>query len=195
MALQVSGTTFRVFRDDTVFADPLGGARAPDGQNRHDTGDYRVSTLIRLTSEGPPFDALLRFGTRLPTTDNRVGLERDRTDFFSTLAGRYRSGPLAVTAEAGIAILGTRSETMEQVDPLLYALSAGYRIGPVIPTVELVGQHDTRSGSELRGTEDLSEVRLGLRTHGSQWLQLTLVRGLTEFSPDYGLTLQVGFSG
>lgn len=195
VAFQVSGTAYRVFRDETVFADPLGGARAPDGRNRHDTGDYLVSTLIRLTSEGRPFDALLRFGTRLPTTDNRVGLERDRTDFFSTLAARYRSGPLFLTAEAGIGIMGTRDDRLEQVDPLLYALSAGYRIGPVTPVVEMVGQHDTRTGSALRGTEDLSELRLGLRTHGSRWLKLTLVRGFAEFSPDYGLTLQVGFSG
>ena len=195
VALQVSGTAFRVFRDEAVFAAPLGGARAPDGRRRQDTGDYRVSTLIHLTPGEGSLDAVLRFGARLPTTDNRVGLERDRTDFFSTLAGRYRRGPVVLTAEAGIGILGTRNSRIEQVDPLLYALSAAYRTGAVTSLFEVVGQHDTRRASALRGTEDLSELRLGVRTHGSRWLQLTFVRGLTVFSPDYGLVFQVGISG
>lgn len=194
VGLQVSGTAFRVFRDDTVFADPLGSTRAPDGHHRSDTGDYRVSTLIRIGSGDGPIDALVRFGVRLPTTDNQEGLERDRTDVFATVAGRWERGPLRLAGEAGIGILGTRDPHREQVDPILYTVSAGYRLGPLTPVLEVLGQHDTRSGSALRGTEDLSEIRLGLRTHGPHWLHLTLVRGLTDFSPDYGVVLGVGIS-
>lgn len=192
VALQLSGTAFRVFRDEAVFAEPLDGTRPPDGRHRIDTGDYQVSTLVGLLPDDRTFDALIRFGARLPTTDNGVGLERDRTDFFGTVAGRYTRGRLSAAAEAGIGIMGTRDAQMEQVDPILYAGSVAYRWGPVSPRLEVVGQHDTRSGSDLRGTEDLSELRAGLKVLGEPWVQLTLVRGLTAFSPDWGVTLRVG---
>lgn len=192
VALQVSGTAFRAFQDETVFAEPLDGTRSPDGRDRYDTGDYQLATVVGLLPYGGNYDALLRFGARLPTTDNGVGLERDRTDFFGTVAGRWIRGPLALSAEAGIGILGTRDARMEQVDPILYAASVAHRLGPVTPSLEIVGQHDTRAGAELRGTEDLSELRGGLRIHWKPWVELTVVRGLTAFSPDWGMAVRVG---
>ena len=192
VAVQVSGTALRTFRDEAVFAEPLDGTRPPDGRYRYDTGDYQLSTVVGLLPREGGFDALLRFGARLPTTDNGVGLERDRTDFFGTVAGRWARGPLALSAEAGIGILGTRDARMEQVDPVLYAASVAHRLGPVTPSLKIVGQHDTRAGAELRGTEDLSELRAGLRVHWEPWVELTVVRGLTAFSPDWGMAIRMG---
>src|SRR5262245_54555033 len=80
--LEFAGTPQRIFEDDSVFAAPAGGAEAPPvNRRRHDSGDYRVSTVIPLFDRR--VQAVLRFGTRLPTTDNRIGLDRDQTDFFA----------------------------------------------------------------------------------------------------------------
>lgn len=192
VALEAGGTVQRLFREDEVFAPPTGGALAePDG-TRHDSGDYRVATAVRLTGGRGAVDAAVRFGTRLPTTDNEVGLDRDQTDFFALLAARLRRGLVLLAAEGGLGVFGTRSPRLEQVDIWVYALSAEYDAGPVTPSVALLGQANGLFGPSLRGNEDLSELRLGLRVGGGRWVRLSLVRGLTEFSPSAGLLLTAG---
>ncbi|MGD2070935.1 MAG: hypothetical protein PVI57_19855 [Gemmatimonadota bacterium] len=192
-AFQLNGAAVRVFRDQSVFAEPVGGTRLGDGGRRVDAGEPRVSTIVRLTEEGGPWDGALRFGVRLPTTDDREGLERDRTDFFVTVAGRRSAGPLTATAELGMGVLGTRDTRNEQVDPLLFALGVSWNaLGWLRPGLVAVGQHDTRRGPEMRGNEDLGEVRLSVSGGEDHWVQVALVRGWTPFSPDWGVTVQTG---
>lgn len=193
VALRASGTTLRRFRDDGMFAEPVGGARSANGDPRQDAGDHRLSTVILLTEEGSALDGALRFGVRLPTTDNREGLERDQTDFFATVAGRWQRQPLTLIGEVGIGIFGTRESHHEQVDPLLYAFAAEYDLGALTPVVQLVGQNDPRSGADLRGTEDLRELRLGLRAGDERWIEVAAARGLETFSPRWGFSVRVGF--
>lgn len=191
-AFQLTGAAVRVFRDESVFAEPVGAARLGNGR-RVDAGEPRVSTIVRLTEGGGRWDGALRFGVRLPTTDDHEGLERDRTDFFVTLAGRRRVGLLTTTAEVGMGVLGTRDTRNEQVDPLLFALGVSWDTGGWLrPRLVAVGQHDTRRGPEMRGNEDLGEVRLSVSGGEDHWFRLALVRGWTPFSPDWGLTVQTG---
>jgi hypothetical protein len=191
VVLEGAGTAQRLFGDGPRFAEPTGGAGpAPDGR-RHDTGDMRVSTLVRLTGEGAAAPLVLRFGTRLPTTDNRVGLDRDATDFFALAGGglRHRRGWLA--AEAGLGIHGTRDPAWEQSDVLLYSLSAGYRGARLSPTVSLVGH---ALGSRGRGNETLAELRIGGRAGTRRWVEVRGVLGLTPFSPAAGILLAAGWT-
>ncbi|HEX2190641.1 MAG TPA: hypothetical protein VHG51_17155, partial [Longimicrobiaceae bacterium] len=54
VALEGGGTVQRFFRDERSFAPPAGDARPdPDGR-RHDTGDFRIATVVRLTPEDAP---------------------------------------------------------------------------------------------------------------------------------------------
>lgn len=192
-AVLLEGTAVRVFEDQSVFASPVAEARGFNGERRVDAGDQRLSTLLRLTSpDAERWDVALRFGVRLPTTDNRQGLERDQTDFFSTLGLRHRSGPLRLMAETGLGIWGTRDENIEQVDPVLFSAEASWNGGWWKPSVTVVGQHDTRGNPDLRGTEDLGELRARLRVGRDRWLRLGVVRGWREFSPDFGLILEAG---
>lgn len=193
VSLEAAGTVHRVFEDESVFAEPVAGTRSPNGSRRIDTGDYRLATTVRLTPERPDVMAALRFGTRLPTTNNVVGLERDQTDFFALVAGRVAHGGASLAAEAGVGIFGTSvREGFEQSDVLLYAVTAQYETRWLAPSVALVGQADGLRGWTIRGNEDLRELRLGLRTSGDYWLQAHWIRGLTDFSPRTGFVVSAG---
>lgn len=192
VALELSGTLLRVYEDDTVLTDPVGDARPPDGTRRIDAGDVRVTTLVRLSGDDASTPLFLRFGTRLPSTDNRVGLGRDQTDFFSTLAIRPVWGRWVLGAEFGMGIHGTRDTGHEQIDPLLFAVSATHAEGSFRPLLEATGQHDPRSNRDRRGNENIGEVRLGFRAGVDRWLTVLLIRGWTATSPDLGLVVRLG---
>jgi hypothetical protein len=188
-ALEVGGTVLRVFEDDSTYAEPIHDARASDGTRRTDTGEHRLGTVVRLTTASSPIDAVFRFGTRLPTTDNAQGLGRDQTDFYGTFGGRWRRAGLELTGEAGVGILETRLARPEQVDVLLYAARVAWVGERGRVWLEAVGQHDPRSAPELRGLEDLGEARLVGELGGRRLLRVTLVRGLQLASPELGVVV------
>src|SRR5690606_16136964 len=119
VVLSADGVLRRRLHVDDDFAEPDGGALPAVDGVLHDTGDFIVSTAVRLPPEDAPALAVRRFGTRLPTTDNRVGLERDATDFYATVGGRLDRGPLRASAELGVGIHGTRRSSYEQSDVLV----------------------------------------------------------------------------
>lgn len=192
VVLEAGGTVQRVFEEESRFAPAEPDVDAdPDG-TRRDAGDYRVLTAVRLTNEGAPLAAALRFGARLPTTDNTVGLDRDATDFFATLGARTARGRLAVQAEAGVGIFGTRERAFEQDDLLVYAVRAEYASGSIQPMLTVLGQQVGTGHSEIRGNESLGEVRLGVRAGGRRWALVEVVKGYTAFSPGLGVLVSAG---
>jgi hypothetical protein len=192
VVLEAGGTVQRFFDEESRFAPAEPEVQPDDDGARRDAGDYRILTAVRLTDEGAPVAAALRFGARLPTTDNTVGLDRDATDFFATLGGRTARGRLAVQAEAGVGIFGTREDAFEQDDLLIYAVRAEYAAGPVVPMLTVVGQQVGTGHSEIRGNESLGEVRLGVRAGGRRWVLAEAVAGYTDFSPGVGVLVSVG---
>ncbi len=190
IGVEIAGTLVRRFNDVAVFAAPALGADPPNGTTRQDAGDIRASTMIRLNGERP-LQLALRFGTRLPTTSDETGLDRDRTDFFATVGGHYRRGALSIGAESGVAINGTRVAGLDQLDVWMYSLGIEYRLGPITSTGTIVGHNDMHR-RVVRGNEDLNEVRLGVRTGERIRFAAVLVRGLADFSPARGLLVSVG---
>jgi hypothetical protein len=190
--LEFAGTPQRIFEDDSVVAPPTGGAAPPpqDGE-RHDAGDYRVGTVIPLVNRG--VQAVLRFGTRLPTTDNRVGLDRDQTDFFALVGAFYGRSLWRAGGELGLGINGTRSTVSEQADVLLYSGTLEYVHHIFSPRLVIVGQDDLRANA-IRGNEDLSELRAVARIGGTRWLELAFVQGLRRYSPRAGFWIGGGFA-
>jgi hypothetical protein len=192
--VEVSGTLQRFFKEDTVIGTPAEGVDASSADGvRHDAGDYRVQTVLRLTSDTALTAAVLRFGTRLPTSDNRVGLERDQTDFFASLGMARAVGPLHIGAEAGISINGTRLPHYEQSDLFIYAASVEAGRGIITPFVSVVGQNDMHRWT-VRGNEDLGEIRAGVRIGSKRWVNAVFVRGFHESSPRAGFVLNAGVS-
>jgi hypothetical protein len=194
VVVRVDGSAYRVLDERGVVGEPSPVVQPVEDGRRSDSGDYLISTIIRLAREPSRFDGALRFGVRLPTTDDRVGLERDRTDFFATVGGRYQRGRLGLSAEGGLGIFGVVGPRFDQTDPLLFAASVDYRAGRVSPSLQLVGQYDTRVHGPPLGNEHLAELRFGVKGGERLWFQLTGYRGLARFSPDYGLQVSLGHS-
>jgi hypothetical protein len=192
VALELAGTALLWFKEDSTFAEPLEGVHGADGGSRTDAGDYRLSTQVALTRPDAPLKLALRFGVRLPTTDDVQGLERDQTDFFTSVTGRIDRGPLRAGAEVGLGVFGTRDRRNEQVDVILFGLRGECDLGKVDALLAVAGHHDPRRAVEFRGNEDLGEVRIGLRAGDRRWLSLSAVRGWTRASPDYGAVLMYG---
>lgn len=191
--LEAAGTAQRFFRDDERFAAPYADVLSPGDGRRHDSGDYRVSTTVRISPDAWPASVMLRFGTRLPTTDNRTGLDRDAIDFFATLGGRFVTGALAVSGEGGLGINTTRENRFEQDDLFLYSLRAEPRGWLVTPSAGIVGQKHGKSHDAIRGVEDLGEVRVGVRAGHRRWIRFEAVKGYETFSPSHGVIVTAGF--
>jgi hypothetical protein len=190
VGLEAGGTFYRRLREEESFAPPTGGTEPRPLGVRHDTGDYRISTGVALTRPDRAATLLLRFGSRLPTTDNRVGLERDATDFFATLGARADIGVVRAFGELGVGIHGTRKSESEQSDLLLYMVGIGMHAGPIRPTVVFLGQTIDRH-LRSRGTEPLSEIRLQIEIGGRVSGRVEAIHGFTPFSPEAGVSLSV----
>lgn len=192
VAIGAEGTLHRHFERDRTVGILQGGAEADEDGTRQDSGDYRVSTVVRLTPEHSPALAVIRFGTRLPTTANEAGLERDRMDFFAIAGGRYDRGPLRAAAELGVGIHGTRAVEYEQSDVFIYLVSVGLPRSLLAPSLILTGHADGMPDLAIPGNEELAEIRLRLRSGGDVWVQAEAIAGLLEFSPDRGISLMLG---
>lgn len=190
--LEAAGTTQRFFHETGTFAPPYPDVEASADGDRHDSGDYRISTTVRLTPPGFPAVGIVRFGTRLPTTDNTTGLDRDALDFFATLGGTASRGPLAFAGEAGLGIHTTREQRFEQEDVLLYSLRAEIRSTVVTPSIAVLGQQHGPTHAAVRGVEDLGELRAGVRIGREFWARFEYVKGYEAFSPSSGFIVTAG---
>lgn len=191
VVLELSGTIQRRFEDREVVRPPEPGADPPTGEWRHDAGDIRAATSVRINDAQDPALIVVRFGTRLPTTSEEPGLDRDRTDFFATVAARWHAGPFAVNGESGVGIHGTRRSGYDQSDVWTYAFGVELDLGPIQSTASMVGHKDGLE-SDVRGNEDLNELRFGIRAGDRYWVQASAVKGLAEFSPGGGVLLMFG---
>ncbi|HUQ46901.1 MAG TPA: hypothetical protein VM053_01510 [Gemmatimonadaceae bacterium] len=192
VAIEAAGTGQRIFHEDSRFTAAYPDVEpAPDGK-RNDSGDYRISTSVRLTPNTYPVTGVLRFGARLPTTDNTTGLDRDATDFFATVGASGNRGTLNVAAEGGLGIYGTRETRFEQDDLFLYSIRAELRFASFIPTLAVMGQQHGYAHKAIRGVENLSEARAGIRFGNQLWLRVEGVKGLTTFSPSGGILVTAG---
>jgi len=192
VVLEAAGTAQRYFRETGTFDAPYPDVEPSDDGRRHDSGDYRLSTTVRLTPASFPFAGVVRFGTRLPTTDNTTGLDRDALDFFATVGTIASRGSFAFGGEAGLGIHSTREERFEQDDLLLYSLRAEYRTRFVTPSFAVLGQKHGTTHSAIRGVENLGELRAGLRFGSEAWLRAEVVKGYETFSPSSGVIVTAG---
>jgi hypothetical protein len=192
VVIEAAGTAQRIYDETRTFESPYPDVEPSDDGRRHDSGDYRISTTVRLTPDSWTTKAVVRFGTRLPTTDNTTGLDRDAVDFFSTIGAARAQSLFAVAGEVGLGIHTTREPAFEQDDLLLYSIRGEYRAWKVVPSVALLGQMHGTTHSAIRGVENLGEVRAGLRAGRRRWLRLEVVKGYETFSPSSGVVLTAG---
>lgn len=192
MIIEAGGTAQRYFDEKRRFSDPYTDVEPSENGKRHDSGDYRISTTVRLTPDNWSWNGVLRFGTRLPTTDNTTGLDRDAIDFFATIGAAAKIDVLSVSGETGLGIHSTREQRFEQDDLLLYSFRAELADFPISPIVAALGQIHGTGHSEIRGVEDLGEIRLGVRAGRRNWIKAEFVKGYESFSPSTGFIVSAG---
>ncbi len=192
--LEFAGTAVRMFEDDDVLSPPFERTDPPDGDARVDAGDVRIATLLRLAGDVERSIVALRFGTRLPTTSDEPGMDRDRTDFFGTAIARHALHEnLRLFGEAGVGIHSTIVEDYPQSDVLIYNAGIEASLDNAGLRFQVLG-HDDLHRRVIRGNEDLAELRFGGWLGERRRVEVHVVRGLAEFSPRWGILVTGGMA-
>lgn len=135
-----------------------------------DYGDFRISTMLRITGRGQGFSSGVGFSIELPNSDEEKGIGLNTTNFVGQLYGSYREDGLKAVASAGIAILEAPLENFVQND--LVVLDADLAYGPPGARWRMyVGLHsrfNTRNRVPV-GTEDRGEVEAGINLLFGSW--------------------------
>ena len=181
----------------TASAFPL--QLAPGANSTHDTGDFRLSTKIKLRNEtrrGPSLG--FRFGVELPNSNQSHGIGLNQTNAFGTiLLGKKfgRDGRLNTFGNLGIGIYTAPTRLFTQNDMLLYGLAGIFRVNRSVNiATEVQGRANTRRGDAPLGTESLSEFRLGVQVKAAGLrFDAAGIKGLTGFSPRTGVTFGVTY--
>ena len=172
---------------------------AAGANSTNDTGDFRLSTKIKLRNEtrrGPSLG--FRFGVELPNSNEARGIGLNNTNAFGTILLGKKFGPdgrLNTFANLGLGIYTAPTQLFTQNDMLLYGAAGIFRVNKKVDiAAEVNGRSNTRNGAAPLGTESLSEFRLGLRVRAAGLrFDAAGIKGLTEFSPRSGVTFGITY--
>ncbi|HEV2913331.1 MAG TPA: hypothetical protein VGX92_08445 [Pyrinomonadaceae bacterium] len=176
---------------------PLGFA--PGTNSTNDTGDFTLSTKIKLRNEtknGPSLG--FRFGVQLPNSNQARGIGVNQINAYGVILAGKKFGENARAnffGNLGLAILTAPTEPFTQNDVLLYGFAGIVRLNKQFNFVgEVNGRASTRRGRAPLGTESQSEARLGLQIKASGLrFDFAGIAGLTDFSPRSGVTFGVTY--
>lgn len=164
----------------------------------NDTGDFVLSTKIKLRSETSNLPALgFKFGFELPNSNQARGIGTNQTNVFGKILIQKKFGRHAgkaprvnVFGNLGLAILTAPLERFTQNDVLLYGLAGIFRLNDRVNIVgEVSGRSNTRRGNAPLGTESLSQFRVGTQIKASNLrFDTAAIFGLTGLSPRTGVT-------
>jgi hypothetical protein len=172
---------------------------APGANSANDTGDFILSTKIKLRSEtrkGPSLG--FRFGVQLPNSSQGRGIGLNQTNAFgSILVGKKfgRDGRFNTFGNLGIAILTAPTQLFTQNDVITYGAAGIFRINKQFSVAgEVNGRANTRPGDGPLGTESQAEARLGMQIRASGLrFDFAGIKGLTRFTHDSGVTVGVTY--
>ena len=173
---------------------------APGANSTNDTGDFRLSTKIKLRNEtrhGPSLG--FKFGVELPNSNEARGIGLNQTNAFGIiLVGKKfgRDGRINTFGNLGLGIYTAPTQLFTQNDMLLYGFASIFRINKSVNlAAEVNGRQNTRGGQAPLGTESLSEFRLGVQVKAAGLrFDAAGIRGLTDFSPRTGITFGVTYN-
>jgi hypothetical protein len=197
---QIDGVLQNVLSVNSVTVPPpIPLELAPGLTSTNDTGDFTLSTKIKLRNEtryGPSLG--FRFGVQLPNSNEARGVGPNQINAYGTiLIGKKfgHQGRVNTFGNLGLAILTAPVDRFTQNDVLLYGIASIIRINKHISFAgEINGRANTRSGSAPLGTEPQSEARIGMQIKASGLrFDFAGIAGLTDFSPRSGVTFGVTY--
>jgi hypothetical protein len=172
---------------------------AAGANSTNDTGDFRLSTKIKLRNEtrrGPSLG--FKFGVELPNSNEARGIGLNNTNAFGTILFGKRfgeNGRLNTFANLGIGIYTAPTQLFTQNDMLIYGAAGIFRVNKQVNiAAEVNGRANTRGGAAPLGTESQGEFRLGLQVKAAGLrFDAAGIKGLTEFSPRSGVTFGITY--
>ena len=174
-----------------------------DNNSSNDSGDFTLSTKIKLRNETRNLPALgFKFGFELPNSNQARGIGTNQINVFGKVLVQKRFGRRAgktprvnVFGNLGLAILTAPLERFTQNDVLLYGLAGIFSVNDRVNIVgEVNGRSNTRSGDAPLGTESLSQFRIGTQIKASNLrFDTAAIFGLTRFSPRTGVTFGITY--
>jgi hypothetical protein len=171
----------------------------PGANSANDTGDFILSTKIKLRSETKKGPSLgFRFGVQLPNSNQGRGIGLNQTNAFGAiLVGKKfgRDGRFNTFGNLGIAILTAPTQLFTQNDVITYGAAGIFRINRQFSVAgEVNGRANTRPGDGPLGTESQAEARLGMQVRASGLrFDFAGIKGLTRFTHDTGVTVGVTY--
>jgi hypothetical protein len=176
----------------------------PGSNSANDSGDFTISTKIKLRSETNRLPALgFKFGVTLPNSDQARGIGTNQVNVFGKLLVQKRFGReysdkqhfANVFANLGLGIMPAPTQLFTQNDVFLYGIGGIFRINKRFNFAgEVSGRLNTRSGNAPLGTESVSEMRLGTQIKASGLrFDTAAIIGLTKFSPRSGVIFGVTY--
>ena len=197
---QIDGVVQNVLSINSITVpSPIPLELVPGAGSTNDTGDFTLSTKIKLRNEtknGPSLG--FRFGVQLPNSNQSRGVGPNQINAYGTvLIGKKfgRDGRVNTFGNLGLAILTAPLEPFTQNDVLLYGFASIIRLNRNLSFAgEINGRASTRKGAAPLGTESLSEARLGMQIKASGLrFDFAGIAGLTDFSPRSGVTFGVTY--
>jgi len=175
-----------------------------NGNSTNDTGDFILSTKIRLRNETKNLPAIgVKFGFQMPNSNQARGIGTNQINVFGKVLLQKKFGGknkenvsrFNVYGNLGLGIMTAPLADFTQNDVLLYGLAGIYRVNDRINIVsEVNGRANTRSGDAPLGTESIGQFRIGtqIRASGLRF-DTAAVFGLTKYSPRSGFTFGVTY--
>lgn len=174
-----------------------------DGNSSNDTGDFTISTKIKLRNESRALPALgFKLGFELPNSNQARGIGTNQINVFGKVLLQKKFGKQAgktprfnIFGNFGLAILTAPIARFTQNDELLYGVAGIFRVSDRINILgEVNGRANTRSGGAPLGTESVSQFRVGTQIKASNLrFDTAAIFGLTKFSPRTGLTFGITY--
>ncbi len=172
------------------------------GNSTNDTGDFILSTKIKLRNETAILPAVgFKFGFQMPNSNQARGIGTNQINVFGKFLVQKKFGKKKdkdaranVFGNIGIGIMTSPLELFSQNDVLLYGLAGIFRVNDRINIVsEVNGRANTRSVAPL-GTESIGQFRFGTQIKASGLrFDTAAVFGLTKYSPRSGIIFGVTY--
>jgi hypothetical protein len=200
--LQVEGTLQNYLAINSFGASAIPLSTSNISSN--DTGDFTLSTKIKLRNETNLFPAVgLKLGFVLPNSDQSKGIGVNQINVFGKVLLQKRFGkkpkgdPRAnIYGNLGIGIFPAPTKLFTQNDVVLYGLAGIFRLTKRVNlATEINGRKNTRGGAVPLGTESISNFRIGsqIKVSGLRF-DTAAIFGLTKFSPRTGVTFGVTYT-